>query len=131
SCGCARSRSAEGVPPMSFLQNLLTGAREDLLHREASVPLAQIRERAARAARPLDAIAALRSGGVGVIAEVKRSSPSRGHLAPITDPAALARTYATGGARAISVLTESRRFGGSLADLAAVRAAVDIPVLCK
>lgn len=116
---------------MSFLQNLLTGVREDLIAREAAVPLSEIRMRAADAAPPLDAVAALRSGGVGVIAEVKRSSPSRGHLAPITDPAALARTYAAGGARAISVLTERRRFGGSLADLAAVRAAVRIPVLRK
>jgi indole-3-glycerol phosphate synthase len=68
---------------------------------------------------------------VAVIAEVKRSSPSKGALAPIADPAALARDYERGGAHAISVLTEPRRFGGSLADLAAVRAAVDVPVLRK
>jgi indole-3-glycerol phosphate synthase len=66
-----------------------------------------------------------------VIAEVKRSSPSRGGLAPIPDPAALARDYASGGAHAISVLTEPRRFSGGLADLDAVRAAVDVPVLRK
>ena len=69
--------------------------------------------------------------GVGVIAEVKRASPSEGRSPTIADPAALARTYAEAGARAISVLTEGRRFGGSLADLDAVRAAVDIPVLRK
>jgi indole-3-glycerol phosphate synthase len=68
---------------------------------------------------------------VKIIAEVKRASPSRGPLADIVDPAALALSYQSGGASAISVLTESRKFGGSLADLEQVRAAVDIPVLRK
>jgi indole-3-glycerol phosphate synthase len=66
-----------------------------------------------------------------VIAEVKRSSPAKGALATIDDPAALADAYEAGGACAISVLTEARRFGGSLADLMAVRSQVDIPVLRK
>ena len=66
-----------------------------------------------------------------VIAEVKRASPSRGSLAEIADPAALAVSYQTGGASAISVLTESRRFLGSLEDLSDVRSAVDVPVLRK
>ena len=66
-----------------------------------------------------------------IIAEVKRSSPSRGALADIPDPAALAAQYELGGASAISVLTEGRKFGGSLADLEAVRAAVSLPVLRK
>ena len=72
-----------------------------------------------------------REPGVSVIAEVKRRSPSKGDLADIPDPASLARAYAEGGAAAISVLTEERRFGGSLDDLRAVRAAVDTPLLRK
>src|SRR5581483_11389684 len=74
---------------------------------------------------------ALKSEGVTVIAEVKRASPSRGQMAAITDPAALAADYEAGGAKVISVLTEERRFGGSLADLDAVRKAVQVAVLRK
>ena len=73
----------------------------------------------------------MRAPGVGVIAEVKRSSPSKGALATIDEPGTLAASYQAGGARMISVLTEGRRFGGSLDDLDAVRAAVRVPVLRK
>jgi indole-3-glycerol phosphate synthase len=66
-----------------------------------------------------------------VLAEVKRASPSRGQLAEIPDPAVLAEIYANNGASAISVLTEERRFKGSLADLTAVRAKVSVPLLRK
>jgi indole-3-glycerol phosphate synthase len=116
---------------MSVLDDIVSGVREDVAARQAATPLAEV-QAAARDARPaLDALTALRAPGVGVIAEVKRRSPSKGALAEITDPAGLAVQYAAGGARVISVLTEGRRFGGSHADLAAVRAAVDVPVLCK
>jgi indole-3-glycerol phosphate synthase len=74
---------------------------------------------------------AFREPGLSVIAEVKRRSPSKGALADIPDPAALAAAYHAGGADAISVLTEQRRFGGSLDDLRAVRAAVPTPLLRK
>jgi len=96
------------------------------------LPLAAVE--AAALARPtaLDAVSALAPAErVKIIAEVKRASPSRGALAEIADPAALAVSYETGGASAISVLTEGRRFGGSLSDLEAVREVVSIPVLRK
>ncbi|MBT8224221.1 MAG: indole-3-glycerol phosphate synthase TrpC [Dactylosporangium sp.] len=113
------------------LDEILAGVREDVEARQRRVPLEDIRACAKATPPPLDGYAALRTAGVGVIAEVKRSSPSRGQLADIPDPADLAEQYAAGGARCISVLTESRWFGGSLDDLAAVRAAVDVPLLRK
>jgi len=115
----------------TVLDSILVGVREELAAREALTPLVEVKAAAAAARPALDALAALRAPGVGVIAEVKRQSPSKGPLADIPDPAQLAGQYAAGGARVISVLTERRRFGGSQADLDAVRAAVDVPVLCK
>ena len=116
---------------VSVLDEILAGVREDLAARESALPLSELKEHAQRRSPALDAVAVLRQPGVSVIAEVKRKSPSKGALAAITDPAALARCYADGGASVISVLTEERRFGGSLADLDAVRRAVDVPLLRK
>ena len=115
-----------------MLSELTANSVADAEARRAERPLAEV-EAAARARPPaIDALTALAPGDrVKVIAEIKRSSPSRGSLATIDDPAALARTYELGGASAISVLTEGRKFGGSLADLEAVRAAVSLPVLRK
>lgn len=116
---------------MSVLDEILVGVRADVVDRQARISLDEIKRLAAQTEPAKDALAALRAPGVGVIAEVKRASPSRGALADIPDPAALAADYAAGGARCISVLTEKRRFGGSLEDLDAVRAAVSVPVLRK
>jgi len=116
---------------VSVLDDILVGVREDLAERQSRTPLAELKERAAARPAALDGAAALRGEGVAVIAEVKRSSPSKGALAAIADPAALAVDYEAGGASVISVLTEQRRFGGSLADLEAVRARVEVPVLRK
>ncbi len=116
---------------MTVLDSILDGVRADVAAREAVLDLAAVKAAAVAAAPALDAAAALRADGVGVIAEVKRASPSKGELSTITDPAALAAAYEEGGARVISVLTEERRFKGSLADLDAVRRAVRIPVLRK
>ena len=114
-----------------MLDEIIAGVREDLAERQERVPLDMLKERASRVVPALDVDARLRQPGVAVIAEVKRSSPSAGSIAAIADPSALAVDYERGGASAISVLTESRRFGGSLDDLVAVRAAVDVPVLRK
>ena len=116
---------------MSVLDEILEGVRADLAERQRNVSLEQLKDMARRQQSPLDALAALKADGVSVIAEVKRASPSRGAMADIADPAALAGEYEAGGARVISVLTEQRRFGGSLEDLAAVRRAVQVPVLRK
>ncbi|MFB4307672.1 indole-3-glycerol phosphate synthase TrpC [Actinomadura sp. GTD37] len=116
---------------MSVLDEIIEGVRADLADRQREVPLGALKEQAAGAPAPRDALAALRGPGVSVIAEVKRSSPSKGALAAIADPAALARDYEAGGAKVISVLTERRRFGGSLVDLADVRANVGVSVLRK
>lgn len=119
---------------MSVLTSIIEGVREDLAERRSSVSVAELQRQIADREPALDARASLTRRGPGlmhVIAEVKRKSPSKGALADIPAPAVLARAYQDGGASAISVLTEQRRFGGSLADLDAVRAAVTIPVLRK
>lgn len=115
-----------------MLAELIAGAMADADERRVTRSLATVEGAALAAPAPLNVLAALAPAEtVKIIAEVKRSSPSRGHLAEIADPAALALVYERGGASAISVLTEGRKFGGSLADLEAVRAAVSVPVLRK
>lgn len=115
-----------------MLADLTAGAVEDASERELTRPRAEV-ERAALAQRPArDALNALAPADrVKIIAEIKRASPSRGDLAQIPDPAHQASLYEQGGASVISVLTEGRRFKGSLADLASVKDAVDLPVLRK
>ncbi len=115
----------------TVLDEIIAGAVADVEARKLLLPFDELKVRAAGARAARDALAALRAPGVGVIAEVKRRSPSKGTLAEIGDPAHLAGEYESGGARIISVLTEERRFGGSLDDLDAVRARVQIPVLRK
>lgn len=115
----------------SILERILDGVRADLAVREQTVPLAEVKRRAADQRPARDFISVLEQDGVSVIAEVKRSSPSAGRIAAIDDAAALALAYEAGGAHAISVLTESRHFGGSLADLTSVSGAVEVPVLRK
>jgi indole-3-glycerol phosphate synthase len=114
---------------MSVLDSIIEGVREDLAKRR--MPLGQLHEKLDDAPTVIDAHPGLRGDLINVIAEVKRSSPSKGALSSITNPAALAEQYQSAGASVISVLTEERRFNGSLADLEAVRRAVSIPVLRK
>ena len=116
---------------MSVLNEILDGVRADLAARQREVTLDQLKDMASWAPSPKDPMAALKGEDVAVIAEVKRASPSKGAMAAIADPAALAMDYEAGGASVISVLTEARRFAGSLADLAAVKAVVQVPVLRK
>jgi indole-3-glycerol phosphate synthase len=116
---------------MSVLEEIVAGARLDLAERQRVVPLSVVKEQADRQDPALDPMPAFRSSGVSIIAEVKRASPSKGTLASIDDPAALAVEYESGGAAAVSVVTERRRFGGSIDDLRAVRSQLHIPVLRK
>lgn len=116
---------------MTVLDEIIAGVVEDLADRRAARSFDEVAAAVPMVAPALPVLPALRADGLSVIAEVKRSSPSKGALAPIEDPAELARAYAAGGAAAISVLTERRRFGGSLDDLRSVRAAVKTPLLRK
>ncbi|MET3960339.1 indole-3-glycerol phosphate synthase [Marmoricola sp. OAE513] len=116
---------------MSVLDDIVAGVREDLAARKARTSVVDLRAMIADTDAARDPMPAFRAPGLSVISEVKRRSPSKGDLADIPDPAALATAYAAGGADAISVLTEERRFNGSLADLYAVRAAVATPILRK
>ena len=116
---------------VSVLEEILVGVRADLEARQQRVSLDDLKQRAARCDPAKDGYARLTGPGVAVIAEVKRHSPSAGAIADIADPAALAAEYEAGGASVISVLTEERRFHGSLDDLVAVRTRVDVPILRK
>jgi len=132
--GRVLDRAAAGAAEeatMTVLDDILAGVAADREQRMESTTLDDLKERASRQLPSIDPMPAFRADGVSVIAEVKRSSPSKGALAEIADPAALASAYESGGATAISVLTEQRRFGGSLDDLKAVRSRVDVPLLRK
>jgi indole-3-glycerol phosphate synthase len=114
----------------SILDKIFAAKREELRTVRERVPLHSVREAAAHAPAPRDFAAALRARRPAIIAEVKRASPSKGDILPGLDPVAIARGYARSGAACISVLTD-RHFKGTLEDLRAVRAAVEIPLLRK
>ena len=114
---------------MSALDSIIAGVREDLEQRR--LPMGKLLEHLEMAPPVRDCLPNLLTEEISIISEIKRSSPSKGSLAPIDDPAGLAAQYEQAGAAVISVLTERRRFGGSLDDLDIVRKAVDIPVLRK
>lgn len=114
---------------MSVLEEIIAGVRADLASRKIS--MSQLQEKIDLIGVTRDPLPSLSSNEMSIIAEVKRSSPSKGILAAIVDPAGLAKIYEDAGATVVSVLTEERRFGGSLADLVAVRGKVSLPLLRK
>jgi indole-3-glycerol phosphate synthase len=114
---------------MSVLDSIIEGVREDLAARR--LPLAQINEGLSAAPAVIDVHPRFLAEPMSIIAEVKRSSPSKGVLSAISNPVDLAQQYEAAGAAMVSVLTERRRFNGSLDDLIAVRAGINIPVLRK
>ncbi len=120
---------SEISPEGTVLQAIIDGVLQDVKERE--VPLSQLRGALAEAPGLRGALNSLSVPGMSVIAEVKRSSPSKGALAAIDDPASLAAKYEAGGASVVSVLTEQRRFKGSIADFVSVRSEIAIPVLRK
>src|SRR3954454_19678044 len=113
--------SARGDSLVTVLDEILAGVHADLAERQERVSLEELKSRCARVPDAKPVLPGLRDQGVRIIAEVKRASPSKQALADIPDPAALAHDYESGGAFAISVSTEKRKFGGSLDDLDAVR----------
>ncbi|MGH7353118.1 MAG: indole-3-glycerol phosphate synthase TrpC [Candidatus Rokuibacteriota bacterium] len=117
----------------SILEKIVADKRNEIAGRRVETPRASLERTCAALPACRDFEGALRPapGGVRLIAELKRASPSRGTLAADLDPAALATAYARGGADAISVLTDAKYFRGSLDDLRAVRAAVETPLLRK
>jgi indole-3-glycerol phosphate synthase len=122
----------ESIQPMSnsnVLNTIIEGVLEDVNKR--SVPINQLRRQIDEAPKLRGAYKSLSQPGMRLIAEVKRASPSKGDLAAIADPQFLATKYQEGGADIISVLTEERRFKGSIGDLIAVRSVIDLPVLRK
>ncbi len=113
----------------SALSEIIEGVLEDVNNR--LVPISILEKQLDQAPVLQDAYSALSKKGLSLIAEVKRSSPSKGALATISNPVELANSYQAGGAEIISILTEERRFKGSISDLVSVRSAVSIPVLRK
>jgi indole-3-glycerol phosphate synthase len=114
----------------SILDNIYAAKRVEVREHRAVVSPTAIVAEANRAPRARDFVAGLHSHRPAIIAEIKRASPSKGDIMPGLDPAAVAREYVTAGAAAVSVLTDGH-FKGSLDDLRAVRAAVDVPLLRK
>ncbi len=116
---------------MNHLSNILADKAREIAARKQEVPLRTLQAAARKTPRPRSLVRALRARPVGLIAEVKRRSPSAGVIRSPFDPAAIARAYEAGGAQALSVLMDEKYFGGGAADFAAVRAAVKLPLLYK
>jgi indole-3-glycerol phosphate synthase len=114
-----------------ILEDIIAHKREELAAAKRRRTLGELKQRAQEAAPARGFASALRQPGLSVIAEVKRKSPAKGVLNETVDPARQALVYAAAGARAISVLTDTRYFDGTNEDLNAVRSQVNLPVLRK
>jgi indole-3-glycerol phosphate synthase len=114
-----------------MLDKIVIQKREEVERRKKVLPLTYLKDCIARQKPPLDLALALKSDHIRLIAEVKQASPSRGMLNPNLNPTELAKTYAEGGAAAISVLTEANYFKGSIDYLTAIREVVGLPLLRK
>ena len=114
-----------------ILDEIIATTRKLLETRKAERPLAELESICTNQQQPRDAVEALGKPGISLIAEIKRASPSKGSLAPDLDAVSMAQTYEKSGASAISVLTETEYFKGSISDLEAVRQVVDLPILRK
>jgi indole-3-glycerol phosphate synthase len=119
--------------PRHILEEIVWHKEKEVDQMRERVSLAELRKQVQTAAPPRDFKEALSSGKTrpALIAEVKKASPSKGVIRSDFDPVAIAKAYSQGGASAISVLTDQKFFQGSWENLAKVRAAVDLPVLCK
>ena len=117
--------------PIELLNKIVTEKRQEVEQKKRSLPVSALKEHIARRKETLDFASALSGDSLRLIAEVKKASPSRGVLCPDFNPVALAKAYAQGGAAAISVLTETNHFQGSLEHLATIREEVNIPLLRK
>src|SRR5437867_76728 len=120
------------MPMSTILDRIVAAKRQEIERQRAEMPERQLDARLAEAPPVRDFRAALEAGrGIGIIAEVKKASPSAGVLRADFDPVAIARAYEAGGADALSVLTDEPYFQGRLAYLTAIRAAVRLPALRK
>src|SRR5579859_6079145 len=115
-----------------FLDRIVAQTRSDLEQLKREHPFEEMQRLAFAQPSPRDLLEAFKSRSrIGMIAEVKRASPSKGMLAPQLDPVAIARTYEQNGASAISVLTEPHFFLGAPEYLTAIKHTVSVSVLCK
>jgi len=122
-----------GAEPNNILEEIVWHKEDEVARLREKMPLAELQRQALLAPPPRDFIGALRQGKTkpALIAEVKKASPSKGVIRADFDPCAIAKSYQQGGASCLSVLTDEKFFQGSFSNLVQVRAAVDLPLLCK